>query len=153
EISRVTFMYGVSDPQCKPRQAALCLAPERCTKKEELAAMAPLTAVGLSRIPKIRKRFSATSCSKLKRGQLVVDELEPRLILVPDIELDRARWLVRKVLIAVNSTARNVDAVADLERSRLLAFDGQGDFAFLHCRPLVARMPVELIALARRNGD
>ena len=45
------------------------------------------------------------------RPTSVVDQLEPRLVLVPDVELVRARRLVRQVLIAVNGAARNVHAV------------------------------------------
>src|SRR6266702_4393219 len=83
----------------------------------------------------------------------LLDQLERGLVLVHDVELDRARRLVGQVLITVHAAARDVDAVAGLEGARCLALDGQGDFAFLHRRPLVARMAVELVAGARRYGD
>src|SRR6202521_3526798 len=67
------------------------------------------------------------------------DRLERGLVLVDDVELDRACRLVGEVLVAVNGAAWNVGVVADLEGTRRLAPDGEGDFAFLHRRPLVAR--------------
>ncbi len=50
--------------------------------------------------------------------------LDQRLVLVHDVELDRARRLVGEVLIAVDRAARDVGAVAGLERARRLALNG-----------------------------
>src|SRR6266700_4221449 len=66
------------------------------------------------------------------------------LVLVRDIELDRARRTVRDILVAVNGAARDIDELADLEHARRLALDREGDFALLHRPPLVAWMAMEL---------
>src|SRR2546422_5187728 len=75
------------------------------------------------------------------------------LVLVRDIEFDRPRRTLRKVLVAVNRAARDVDIVASLHETRRLAPDSEGDFAFLHGPPLVAWVAMELVASARRNDD
>src|SRR5216683_2435295 len=76
-----------------------------------------------------------------------------RLVLVGDVEFDRARRIGRNVLVAMNGTAGNINEVAGLERARRLALYGEGDLALLHRPPLVARVAVELVAGARRNDD
>src|SRR5262249_11545128 len=84
-------------------------------------------------------------------GRLIGHLLGLRLVLIGDIDLDRARRRVREVLIAVNRAARHVDALAGLEDARRFAPDGERDLALLHRPPLIARMAVELVARARRN--
>src|SRR5262249_11392036 len=75
-----------------------------------------------------------------------------RLVLVENPHLNIARRLVGEILLAVDGSARNVIAVADLQHLRRLALDGESDFALLNRRPLVAGMAVELVACARRHG-
>jgi hypothetical protein len=75
------------------------------------------------------------------------------LVLVRDVELDRARRTLREVLVAVNRATPDVDKITRLHNSRRLALDGEGDFPFLHRPPLVARVAMELVARARRNHD
>src|ERR1700719_4346972 len=86
-------------------------------------------------------------------SRLIGHRLKQRLVLVHDIELDRARRLVGEILVPMDGAARDVGAVADLERAWLLALDGQGDFALLDGGPLVAGMPVEIVAFFWRNSD
>src|SRR6266581_1662639 len=84
--------------------------------------------------------------------QLVGHCLRGRLALIENPHLDIARGLVGEILLAVNGSARNVIAVAGLQHLGRLALDGEGDFALLNRRPLVAGMAVELVACARRHG-
>src|SRR5205814_14863 len=75
------------------------------------------------------------------------------LVLVRNVELDRARRTLREVLVAVNRAARDVDKIAGLHKTGRLALDREGDFAFLHRPPLVARVAMELVTCACRNDD
>src|SRR5580700_11665589 len=79
-------------------------------------------------------------------GGSIGDRLGLGLVLVGDVELDRAHRLVREVLVAVDRAARDVDALARLEDARRLALDGERGLALLHRPPLVARMAMKLVS-------
>src|SRR5205807_3568626 len=72
------------------------------------------------------------------------------LVLIRDVELDRARRTIRDVLIAVNRAARDIYVIAGFHHTRCLALNRERDLAFLHRPPLIARMTVELVAGACR---
>src|SRR5207249_4835842 len=63
------------------------------------------------------------------------------------------RRTLRKVLVAMNRAARDIDVIAGLHNPWLLTLDRESDFAFLHRPPLVARVSMELVAGTRRNDD
>src|SRR5881275_1795684 len=90
---------------------------------------------------------AAFAAAALDAGEASVrDRHGDRRILVHDIEFDRARRLVGHVLVAMDGPARDVDPFTRLEDARRLPLDGEGDFALLDGRPLVAVMTVEFVA-------
>src|SRR4051812_16761804 len=52
----------------------------------------------------------------------------------------------------MNDATRNVDTVARLQDTRRLALDGEGDFALLQHRPLIARVTMKVVASAWGNA-
>src|SRR5439155_2466008 len=96
---------------------------------------------------------TASAGRRIRQYRLLRYLLGLRLVLVRDIQLDRSRRTLRKVLIAMNRAARDIDVIAGLHNAWLLTLDRESDFAFLHRPPLVSRVSMELVAGTRRNDD
>src|SRR5262244_3536925 len=77
----------------------------------------------------VRKGRRSALASPATLVSLFWNHLGLRHVLVGDVHLDRARRRVGEILVAMDSAARNVDPVADLEHARRLALDGVGDLA------------------------